>query len=52
MADDVYVTALEDILMSHIPVSYTTKRGKRAQHIPGASLRNNIDVAHHRFLKR
>ena len=51
MPEDVYDTALEDIFMPHVPVSYTTRGGKRAQYIPSANHSDNILVAHHRFLK-
>ena len=50
--EDVYDTALEGIALPHVPVSYTTGGGKRAQYAPAASLCDNIVVAHHRFLER
>ena len=50
--EDVNDTALEDIFMPHVAVSYTTEGGKRAQYTLAAGLRDNIVVAQHRFLKR
>ena len=36
--------------MPHIPVSYTIGGGNLAQYTLAASLRDNIVVAHHRYL--
>ena len=45
-------TALEDIFMPRVPVSYTTGGGKRAKYTLAAGLHDNIVVAQYRFLTR
>ena len=52
VTEGVYDTALEDVFRPHVTVSYTTRPVKRAQYTLASSLRDNIVVAHHRFLKR
>ena len=50
--EDVYDTGLEGIFMPHVPAPYTTGGGKQAQYtLAASSLRGNVVVAHHRFLK-